>query len=517
MPVNEFEGNSSWGYNPNYYFAVDKYYGTKNSLKKLIDICHQNGIAVILDVVYNHSFGTSPYVMMWWDKANNRPAANSPFFNPIPKHDYNVGFDFNHESIATKRYISKALKFWIDEFKIDGYRFDLSKGFTQKNSLGDVGLWGQYDPSRINILNTYVDSIWSVNPNAYVIMEHFADNSEEKTLSNRGMMLWGNSNNSYAEGAMGYNNGGKSDFSWISYKERGWSQPKVMGYMESHDEERLMYKCSQWGNSYDSYKIKEVKTYMQRASLDAMFFLTIPGPKMIWQFGELGYDISIDFNGRTGEKPIKWDYMQENDRYNTYLVYSALNKLRSEESACFQTADFDLNLSGKIKTIVLRDTSMNAVVVGNFDVEYDTLTMFFPHSGMWYDYLSGQEIEVKNNKFLFYLRAGEYHLLIDKKKDVPQWIIQPMNIIVDELKYEGILEIMPNPSDGNFYIFIDSENDVELSFYDISGRSIGDFTVSGSEKRRVNVNDYTLSFGSGVYFCKMYDGEKIITKKFIVL
>jgi len=517
MPVNEFEGNSSWGYNPNYYFAVDKYYGTKNSLKKLIDICHQNGIAVILDVVYNHSFGTSPYVMMWWDKANNRPAPNNPFFNSIPKHDFNVGFDFNHESIATKKYISRALKFWLDEFRIDGYRFDLSKGFTQKNSLGNVSLWGQYDPSRINILNSYVDTIWSVNPKAYVILEHFADNSEEKTLSNRGFMLWGNSNYNYNEAAMGYFDSGKSDFSWISYKERGWSQPKVMGYMESHDEERLMYKCSQWGNTNGSYSIKEVKTYMQRASLDAMFFLTIPGPKMIWQFGELGYDISIDFNGRTGEKPIKWDYMQSNDRYNTYLVYSALNKLRTEESNCFQTADFDLNVSGKIKTIVLKDTSMNAVVVGNFDVEYDTLTMFFPHSGKWYDYLSGKEIEVKNNKFLFYLRAGEYHMLIDKKKDVPQWIIQPMNIIVDELKFEGKMEIMPNPNDGNFYIFIDSENDVELSFYDISGKSIGTFKVSGGEKRRVNVNDYTMNFRSGFYFCKMYDGEKIVTKKFIVL
>jgi hypothetical protein len=194
-----------------------------------------------------------------------------------------------------------------------------------------------------------------------------------------------------------------------------------------------------------------------------------------------------------------------------------LNKLRIDEAACFQTADFDLNVKGKIKTIVLRDTSMNAVIVGNFDVEYDTLTMFFPHNGMWYDYLSGQEIEVKNNKFFFYLRAGEYHMLIDKKKDVPQWIIKPMSIIVDELKFEGILEIMPNPSDGNFYIFIDSENEVELLFYDVTGRSIGNFIVSGSEKRRVNVGDYTMNFRSGIYFCKMRDGEKIVTKKFIVL
>jgi len=138
MPVNEFEGNSSWGYNPNYYFAVDKYYGPKNDLKKLIDTLHQNGMAVILDVVYNHSFGTSPYVMLYWDKQNSRPAANSPFFNPIPKHDYNVGNDMNHESPSTKQYISNALKFWLREFRVDGFRFDLSKGLHRRIHSGTL-------------------------------------------------------------------------------------------------------------------------------------------------------------------------------------------------------------------------------------------------------------------------------------------------------------------------------------------------------------------------------------------
>ena len=55
MPVNEFEGNLSWGYNPNFYFAVDKYYGPAKDLKRLIDICHQKGIAVVLDMVLNHA------------------------------------------------------------------------------------------------------------------------------------------------------------------------------------------------------------------------------------------------------------------------------------------------------------------------------------------------------------------------------------------------------------------------------------------------------------------------------
>jgi 1,4-alpha-glucan branching enzyme len=55
MPVMEFEGNESWGYNTSFHMALDKFYGTSDKLKEFIDLCHQNGIAVILDVALNHA------------------------------------------------------------------------------------------------------------------------------------------------------------------------------------------------------------------------------------------------------------------------------------------------------------------------------------------------------------------------------------------------------------------------------------------------------------------------------
>ncbi|HRZ77037.1 MAG TPA: alpha-amylase family glycosyl hydrolase, partial [Bacteroidales bacterium] len=186
MPVNEFEGNLSWGYNPNFYFAVDKYYGRPNDLKRLVDTLHSLGIAVILDVVYNHTFGSGPYVQLYWDKANNRPSAASPFYNMTPRHDFNVGYDMNHESAATRRLVGRALKYWLEEFRVDGFRFDLSKGFTQRYTLGNASAMAQYDASRIAILSGYADTVWSVNPMALVILEHFADNTEEVELQSRG-------------------------------------------------------------------------------------------------------------------------------------------------------------------------------------------------------------------------------------------------------------------------------------------------------------------------------------------
>ena len=175
-----------------YHLARDKFYGPASELKSFIDSAHSKGIAVILDMVLNHAFGLSPLVRLYWDEVNSRPAANSPYFNQIPRHPFNVGFDFNHESAATKYFVDRVNRFWLDEFKFDGFRFDLSKGITQFNSGGNVGLWGQYDQSRINLLKRMADSIWFAHPDAYIILEHFADNSEETVLSDYGMMLWGN-------------------------------------------------------------------------------------------------------------------------------------------------------------------------------------------------------------------------------------------------------------------------------------------------------------------------------------
>ena len=192
MPIQEFEGNISWGYNPSLHMAVDKYYGSREQLKAFIDACHQRGIAVIQDVVFNHAFSQSPLAQLYWDNTNFRPFPDNPWLNVTAKHPFNVGYDFNHESDATKYWVKRILEYWIEEFKFDGFRFDLSKGFTQRNSGNDVGAWGNYDASRIAILKDYADYIWSLDSTNYVILEHFAVNQEERELANYGMMIWEN-------------------------------------------------------------------------------------------------------------------------------------------------------------------------------------------------------------------------------------------------------------------------------------------------------------------------------------
>ena len=513
MPVMEFEGNESWGYNPMFMFAPDKYYGTKNDLKRLIDEAHKQGIAIILDIVLNHQFGNSPLVRMYWDALNNRPAANSPWFNTVARHPFNVGFDMNHESQFTRDFSDRVIEHWITEYKVDGYRFDLSKGFTQVNSGGDVGLWGRYDQSRINIWKRIADRIWALDSTSIVILEHFADDNEEQVLTNYGMLTWGNMNHAYNEATMGWN--ASSDFSRISHRARGFSKPHLIGYMESHDEERLMYRNILYGNVSGNYSTRNISTALDRMKLAAAFLFTVPGPKMLWQFGELGYDFSINTcpnftvspDCRTANKPVRWDYYSDPDRLRLFKVYSELIKLKINHDV-FETNDFSLMLNGATKQITLNHPSMNVLIVGNFDVVNRTMTPLFPRTGKWYDFFSGDSITVGTSAQSFSLFPGQFNIYTTVKLPTPEQglitSISDNNVSINPEKFY-LAQNYPNPFNPSTVISwqLPFASYVTLKIYDLLGREVA--TLVNEEK---SMGSYSVTFdasnlSSGLYYYKL--------------
>ncbi len=523
MPIMEFSGNLSWGYNPIYHTAVDKYYGTANKLKEFIDICHQNGMAVILDMVLNQADNASPLAMLWWDNVNNRPAANNPYLNPTARHPFNVFNDFNHESNATKYFVDRVNEYWLTKFKFDGFRFDLSKGFTQKYT-NDVGAWSAYDQSRINILKRMADKIWEIDSTAYVILEHFAVNSEETVLSNYGMMLWGNHNYDYNEATMGY----ASNFSGISYLNRGWTYPHLVGYMESHDEERLMVKNLAFGNSSGSYNIKNLNVALNRMKLAGAFFFTIPGPKLMWQFGELGYDISINFNGRTGEKPVKWDYLNDGRRTNLYKVFSALINLRNNYET-FHASNFNLDVSGFMKKINLYHPSMDAFIVGNFNVIQQSTRPNFSKVGYWYDYFTGDSIYVTSTTNLtdsIVLAPGDFKLYTSVRLPLPeQGILSDIEKIDDKIPVDFRLEQnYPNPFNPTTTIrySITIPSKVKLQVFNTLGEEIVSLVNKEQSAGTYEViwdgkDKYDNEVSSGVYFYRINAGQFSETRKMVLL
>lgn len=511
MPFNEFEGNDSWGYNPSFYFAPDKAYGTKDDLKALIDECHKRGMAVIMDIVFNHSYGQSPMVRMYFE--NGKPAANSPWFNiESPNDAYSWGYDFNHESQATKDFIDRVNKYWIEEYKIDGYRFDFTKGFT--NTPGDGGA---FDQARIDILKRMGDKVWEYDEDAVLILEHFAPNDEEIILSDYGFLIWGNMNYSYYKASNGWVNLGNSDISWGSYQKRNWNYPHLVTYMESHDEERLMYKNLNSANAAEGYNIKNLWIALQRIELVANFFIPIPGPKMIWQFGEIGYDYSINYNGRVGRKPIRWDYYDENDRKRVYQVYSALNHLKTSQEA-FASEDFELEVGYGMKKIHINHSSMDVVILGNFDVEEGNIDPEFPYAGTWYEFYSGEVLEVTDPNAEFTFKPGEYRFYTSVQLEQPD-IISNIDMAITD--YEGFeIDVYPNPVSESVYINVNvnAKTNVDISLYNFSGQKI-ESVYSGNIQQGISefkLDVERLGLSRGVYFIQLNSNNGSFTKKLLI-
>ena len=522
MPVNEFEGNLSWGYNPAFHIALDKYYGTQKAFKAFIDAAHSRGIAVILDVVLNHAFGRSPIIRLWNEGDYGAPKSENPYANSIAKHPYNVGYDLNHESPATRYFSKRVMQYWLEEYKIDGFRFDLSKGFTQVDNLNNVGAWGSYDASRIAIWKDYNNFIRSIDSTAYVILEHFSDNSEEKALVNEGMLVWGNMNHEYNEATMGYN----SDLRGVLSSHRGFSQRNLIGYMESHDEQWLMFKNIAFGNSSAEYNIRDLPTALDRMKLAGAFFFTLPGPKMLWQFGELGYGYG-DYGeqclndasycpsfapGRTAVKPIRWDYRDDAERYALYETWANIIALRKASLAFTSPESFTHQLQTSTKIIRLSHGEEKVVIIGNFGVNTVFGTINFPEDGQWFDYLNKTVQQVNEGSLELDLAPGAFHIFTstDFSGLVTSSESREILQVKDQFK---LYPNYPNPFNPSTQISFSlaEHGATTLRIYDLLGREVATLINGQLASGNHTVNFIGSGLSSGIYFVRLVQGSNTQT------
>lgn len=527
MPINEFEGNNSWGYNPSFYFAPDKAYGTENALRAFIDSCHKMGMAVVLDIALNHSFGQSPMVQMYWNAAAGKPATNSPWFNPDARHPFNVGYDFNHETQATRDFVDRVVEHWLVKYKIDGFRWDLSKGFTQVNNPNNVGAWGNYDASRVAIWKRIYDKMQAVAPGTYCILEHFAANNEEIELSNYGMLLWGNSNHNFNQATMGFNS--ESNFQSGIHINRGWSNPHLITYQESHDEERLMYKNLQFGNSNASYNVKDLNTALRRNEMATAFWAVIPGPKMLWQFGETGYDFSINHcenntisnDCRTNPKPIRWDYYANPNRKALYNVYSAMLRLKITPAyaSTFTTNNVTSSLGSGFRWIILNEPGLRVLVMGNFDIQAQTGSVTFPVAGTWYSYLTGTTFTATGSPQSLLLQPGEYYVYTDR--NVSGTVVTPIININSNLGNTK-MKLYPNPVMQTSVLEYElaETGRTEITVIDFTGKQLhhlySGVKARGKHQLSINSNGFNIkNLPNGMYLLQITTNGKRNVQKLL--
>lgn len=377
MPICEFDGNYNWGYSPNHYFAPDKAYGTEEMYKTFIDECHKRGMAVILDMVFNHATGLNPMNKLY---PYGSDLAQNPWFNVNAPHSDNVYEDWNHGFAPAHEMFTRALQYWLTEYKVDGFRLDLSHGLCSDQPNTSVG----------NLKDYYDHGVKAVSPDAYMILEHWGSNmgTERPQLVNYGMQCWSNTSNAYCQTAMG----------WLQDGD-GFGEANKDGYVsycESHDEERMQYKCKQYGNGDLQ---TNVALRLGRVAENVAFNVLLNGSHMLWMWEEIGYDFSINsdidhpndyresYRCNKKPRPEIRSYFTKAERVDAFTKCAQVITLRTQlMPTVFEgnPTSVSINAGSKLRKI---QWGSDVFVAANFDVASNQAVTL--PSGTWYDYLNG--------------------------------------------------------------------------------------------------------------------------------
>ena len=399
MPVNEFDGNYSWGYCPNHYFALEKAYGTPNQLKAFIDECHKRGMAVILDMVFNHATGNNPMNKLYpytSKDASKTELRLNPWFNVEAPHPDNVFEDWNHGFAPTRDHFTRVLKYWLTEYKIDGYRMDLSHGLCSDKPNTSVE----------NLKYYYNNGVKAVSPDAYFILEHWGMNmgSERPQLVDAGMMCWENTCTAFQQTAMGWLKDG-DDFSRAN-------QDKYVSYCENHDEERCFFKAKQWG---DGNLKGDESARAGRIAMNIGFQCMLNGPQLFYHFAEIGFDFSkfqkddgktwgtdgVEAYGaatatpsvkeeakmQVKARPENLGWFKAGARMKGYQRLAKILQLRTKLMPSVFAGNPTSAELGSGKALRTIQWGNNVFVAANFSAQ-SSQTLNMP-GGTWYDYLDG--------------------------------------------------------------------------------------------------------------------------------
>lgn len=533
LPIMEFDGNLSWGYNTSFHYALDKAYGTPEKFKEFVDLCHQNGIAVILDVAFNHATGRSPLVRLW----NIDPdgdgygdvAADNPYFNQVPKHSYNVFNDFNHTSLSTQYYVERCLQQWLTEYHIDGFRWDLTKGFTQSCSENDEACTNAYQQDRVDIMKQYADKQWAIDPNSYMIFEHLGTDAEEQQWANyrvaegKGVLLWNKQTDPYNQNTMGYKE--NSNYDRMNHSLHGFTNMRAVGYGESHDEERLMFKNLAYGAINGSYNVKNLNTALERMKTFGATFFTIPGPKMIWQFGELGYEFSINrcANGtidngcRTDEKPVAFSLGYDTDaaRKAVYDTWAKIIDIRNAHQV-FKSKTYTIesnNLAndpnGLITRIYVYDDTLNGmknvVVLANYSTSVQNVVPYFPYTGQWLNLMDNSVSNIASTTAPISLQPGEFRIFGN--------YTGALSTADVNASHKLSLQVADNPvKNGLVKLVFNKAKNGEITISDMSGKKLDSFKLN----KENGTYELKVSYPTGTYLVQLKSDTGIAIQKMMI-
>jgi 1,4-alpha-glucan branching enzyme len=422
MPIQAFPGDSSWGYNPVFYHAIANTYGSPLDFKAFVNECHRSGIAVILDVAFNHAWGEHPYYQMYppmYGPNGERWADWNPFFHHTPS-AINMwgGVDWDHFDPETTRYFQDVVRFWLQEYHVDGFRFDWVGGV-------DYDHRNPHEPG-FNPYHGISAICWAakaVKPDCILVGEFWTlegthgDKTAQKLVHETPMdAVWNGYFHHNMEDVLNHRwQWEKKDICRTigGFRELGYvSATQVINYTASHDEVRPEHEIKFYSAGHverpKGMGIQDAALALARCGLVAL--LSAPGVPMIYAGQEYGEDSprTIDF------APMQWSKMGRKEGAEHYRVVQRLIRARRTHAALrsdwieFLPTDF---AHEKVVRFRRWDAEgRGAVVAINFGHETRSVGLPFPHLGSWRDVVSNRSRKVEHEYVT--VRLGPYSAVL---------------------------------------------------------------------------------------------------------
>ncbi|MEG4217741.1 alpha-amylase family glycosyl hydrolase [Microcoleus sp. Pol14C6] len=391
MPVNEYPGDYSWGYKVRDFFAVESSYGATADLKQLIDECHGRGIRVILDGIYNHCDEECPLLLIdrnyWYYRDKHYPEDPANYWGP----------EFNYENFDPKlgirpawKFIGDVVNFWIQEYHIDGIRYDAVRQLDNRDFLH----WITREAKKT-----------AGNKAFYNIAEHIPELPELVAADGPMDGCWHESFRIFAiENLAGKTFDMEKLKQVLEPKQQGYqTTTNAINYLASHDRDHLLAEAS--------FRDIDREAAFKRAKLGAVLLVTAVGIPMLWMGEEFGQS-----TGQTPNQPnkLQWSLLKNQPNHELLEYYKQVIRLRQHLPALYTENIEFIHENPEAKVLAYyrwSDEGTRAVVVANFSDTYLSGYCIpkFPAAGTWHEWMYNKIVEVGEEGFKF---------------DLPEWSAQ---------------------------------------------------------------------------------------------
>ena len=522
MPITEFPGDRSWGYNPEIMSAVEGSYGTPETFKMLVDEAHSRGIAVILDLVWNHATSSAP---IWQIQPNND-------LNPYFKNHNNLNpnetegtwgmLDFDHFNLKTIEYINEVHRIWLEEYRLDGFRFDATRY---------VG-WDMDQPQYG--LPAWTDAITEMDPTAYQMAEHLP--SEPWLIENT--QLTSSWHDSFHDRLIDHIFGSVATMTAMRqivglYEYSNWGTPyshftQAVKYMVSHDEQSLIQEMVE----FDGVSLEQAR---EIDKFYATLLFTSQGIPMIWQGQELGFQSGwLDDNGngnwddeKLSYRPLDWSLLNTEEGQSHLDHYSQLANFRKQNPAFSKGTFYDLWRYSSERVIVYgyKDESdgnndNQVVIIANFaSVEKTVYDVPFLSAGTWFNITNpGNDLYTEDGNYSEFT-IPEYSAIIYSNTNWLNNMVESVNPTEFQL-----VSAYPNPFNPiiNIEFNVQEKDEVSIQVFDLNGNLVKIITQSTFNEGTYSLtwsgkNNEGLLVSSGIYFIQAIQSGKIEKKKILFL